>query len=137
MATCGQHSSAFSPTKLATSVLDHDTGLSLEYKQLHTHPKLGPIWSKSYANELGRLCQGVGTNNSGTNKCIQGTDRFYIIDHKDIPTNRCKEITYSKVVYKVRPEKLTQTAPASPLAVIASAILAMLAPRRPLSRLSN
>ena len=30
---------------------------------------------------------------------------FYVIDYKDIPINRRKEITYTKVVCKVRPEK--------------------------------
>eukprot|EP00804_Cyclotella_cryptica_P016130 CCRYP_004246-RA/>CCRYP_004246-RA protein AED:0.35 eAED:0.35 QI:0/0/0/0.75/1/1/4/0/1339 len=63
------------------------------------------IWSKSYANELGRLCQGVGTNDSGTHQRVQGTDTFYVIDYDDIPSNRRSEITYSKVVCKVRPEK--------------------------------
>jgi hypothetical protein len=87
------------------SVLDHDTGLSLDYKQLRTHPKLGHIWSKSYANELGRLCQGIGTDDSGTKQRIQGTDTFYVIDYDDIPSDRRSEITYSKVVCKVRPEK--------------------------------
>jgi hypothetical protein len=42
---------------------------------------------------------------SGTNKRVQGADTFYVIDFDDIPFNRCKEITYSKVVCKVRPEK--------------------------------
>eukprot|EP00804_Cyclotella_cryptica_P026695 CCRYP_007932-RA/>CCRYP_007932-RA protein AED:0.24 eAED:0.21 QI:0/0/0/1/1/1/2/0/661 len=98
LASSNQHVSAFTPTKLATSVLDQDTGLSLEYKQLRTHPKLGHIWSKSYANELGRLCQGIGTGDSGTEQRIQGTDTFYVIDYNDISSDRCSEITYSKVV---------------------------------------
>eukprot|EP00804_Cyclotella_cryptica_P026938 CCRYP_014755-RA/>CCRYP_014755-RA protein AED:0.22 eAED:0.22 QI:0/0/0/1/1/1/3/0/664 len=76
LTSSNQSVSAFAPTKLATSVLDTDTGLSLDYKQLRTHPKLGQIWSKSYANELGRLCQGVGTNDSGTHQRVQGTDTF-------------------------------------------------------------
>eukprot|EP00804_Cyclotella_cryptica_P030074 CCRYP_016953-RA/>CCRYP_016953-RA protein AED:0.43 eAED:0.43 QI:0/-1/0/1/-1/1/1/0/160 len=79
--------------------------MSLDYKQLRTHPKLGHIWNKSYANELGRLCQGIGTGDSGTEQCVQGTDTFYVIDYKDIPSDRHSEITYSKVVCKVRPEK--------------------------------
>eukprot|EP00804_Cyclotella_cryptica_P017134 CCRYP_003352-RA/>CCRYP_003352-RA protein AED:0.42 eAED:0.42 QI:0/-1/0/1/-1/1/1/0/165 len=105
LATSSQHVSSFTPTNLATSVFDHDTGLSLDYRQLCTHSKLGPIWSKSYANELGRLCQGVGTDDSGTNQRVQGTDTFYVIDYDNIPFNRRSEITYSKVVCKVRPEK--------------------------------
>eukprot|EP00804_Cyclotella_cryptica_P000822 CCRYP_001069-RA/>CCRYP_001069-RA protein AED:0.19 eAED:0.19 QI:0/0/0/1/1/1/2/0/711 len=90
---------------LASAVLNPDTGLPLEYKQLRHHPTLGNIWSKSYANELGRLCQGIGTDTTGTHKCVEGTDTFYVIDYEDIPINRRKEITYTKVVCKVRPEK--------------------------------
>eukprot|EP00804_Cyclotella_cryptica_P017822 CCRYP_001229-RA/>CCRYP_001229-RA protein AED:0.18 eAED:0.18 QI:0/0/0/0.66/1/1/3/0/737 len=105
LASSNQSVSAFAPTKLATSVLDTDTGLSLDYKQLRTHPKLGHIWSKSYANELGRLCQGVGTDDSSTHQCVQGTDTFCVIDYNDISSDRRSEITYSEVVCKVRPEK--------------------------------
>eukprot|EP00804_Cyclotella_cryptica_P000722 CCRYP_001010-RA/>CCRYP_001010-RA protein AED:0.32 eAED:0.24 QI:0/0/0/1/0.5/0.66/3/0/551 len=105
LAASSQRVSAFTPTNLATSVLDHDTGLSLDYKQLRTHPKLGPIWSKSYVNELGGLCQGIGTDDSCTNQHVQGTNTFYVIDYDDIPFDRRSEITYSKVVCKVHPEK--------------------------------
>ncbi len=105
MTAQGQQSSAFSLSPLASAVLDQDTGISLEYKQLRNHPKLGDIWSKSYANELGRLCQGIGASPTGDQKRVNGTDTFYIIDYKDIPINRRKEITYTKVVCKVRPEK--------------------------------
>eukprot|EP00804_Cyclotella_cryptica_P008093 CCRYP_004577-RA/>CCRYP_004577-RA protein AED:0.41 eAED:0.41 QI:0/-1/0/1/-1/1/1/0/231 len=105
LASSSQHVTVFTPTKLATSVLNHNSGLSLDYKQVHTHPKLGPIWSKSYANDLCQLCQGIGINDSGTNQCIQGTDTFYVTDYNNIPFDRPKEITYSKVVCKVCPEK--------------------------------
>eukprot|EP00804_Cyclotella_cryptica_P003940 CCRYP_020905-RB/>CCRYP_020905-RB protein AED:0.37 eAED:0.37 QI:0/-1/0/1/-1/0/1/0/231 len=93
-----QQSSAFSLSPLASAVLDQDTGVSLKYKQLRNHPKLGNIWNKSYANKLGRLCQGIGASPTGE-------DTFYVIDYKDIPIDRRKEITYTKVVCKVRPEK--------------------------------
>ena len=45
---------------LACSVMDVDTGKMLEFRQLRKHPKYKKIWDTSYANELGRLCQGVG-----------------------------------------------------------------------------
>eukprot|EP00804_Cyclotella_cryptica_P009056 CCRYP_003150-RA/>CCRYP_003150-RA protein AED:0.48 eAED:0.48 QI:0/0/0/1/0/0/2/0/129 len=48
---------------------------------------------------------GVGTNDSGTNQCVQGTDTFYVIDYDNIPFDRRSEIIYSKVVCKVRLEK--------------------------------
>ena len=101
----GQQSSAFFLSPLASPVLDQDTGISLEYKQLRNHPKLGDIWSKSYANELGRLCQGIGASPTSDQKRVKGTDTFYVIDYEDIPINRRKEIIYTKVVCKVRPEK--------------------------------
>jgi hypothetical protein len=105
MISNGQHSAAFIQPHLAASVLDYTTGESLEYRQLHKHPTLGQVWSKSYANELGCLCQGVGSTADGSAKHVEGTDTFYIIDYKDIPMDRRKEITYSKVVCKVCPEK--------------------------------
>jgi hypothetical protein len=104
MVAQGQQQS-FPLAPLAASVLDQDTGIYLDYKQLRNHPKLGIIWSKSYANELGRLCQGIGSNPTGDKKRVEGTDTFYVIDFEDIPVDRRKEITYTKVVCKVRPEK--------------------------------
>ena len=47
---------------LACSLMDVDTGEILEFRQLRKHPKYMKIWDTSYANELGRLCQGVGKN---------------------------------------------------------------------------
>ena len=48
---------------LPAPVLDHETGLTLEHRQLQRHPKYKDIWATSYANELRRLCQeGVGTS---------------------------------------------------------------------------
>jgi hypothetical protein len=45
----------------ACPVLDHDTGRTLEHRQLCKDPKFQQTWDRSYANELGRLCQGIGT----------------------------------------------------------------------------
>ena len=56
------HGNQWSP--LALSVLDPETGQSLEHRALRRHPRLGPDWNTSYSNELGRLCQGIGTNPS-------------------------------------------------------------------------
>ena len=44
---------------LALPVLDKETGKLLEYRQLQKDPRYAPIWNPSYANDLGRLCQGV------------------------------------------------------------------------------
>jgi len=42
-------------------VLDAETGTELEHRQLRKHPTYKKVWDESYANELGRLCQGIGT----------------------------------------------------------------------------
>ncbi len=44
----------------AFSVLDSVTGELLEHRQLCRDPRYKATWDTSYANELGRLCQGIG-----------------------------------------------------------------------------
>ncbi len=79
-------------------------GNFLEWCQLHTHPTLSVTWNTSYAKKLGRLCQGIGTSpNEG--KCAKGTNILFPIPYNKIPSDRHREITYSKVVCKVRLEK--------------------------------
>jgi hypothetical protein len=88
----------------AASVFNENTGNFLEWPQLCTHPTHSVTWNTSYANKLGRLCQGIGTGpNKG--KHIKGTNTLFPIPYNKIPSNRRREITYSKVICKVRPEK--------------------------------
>ncbi|KAL7488941.1 hypothetical protein ACHAW6_014541, partial [Cyclotella cf. meneghiniana] len=82
----------------AMAVLDRDTGKLLNYRQLLRTPKFAQVWSKSSANEFGRLADGVGGRVKGTN-----TIRF-IFEH-EIPTERKKDVTYGSFVCMVRPEK--------------------------------
>jgi hypothetical protein len=90
---------------IAAAVIDHhETGESLEYCQLIKHPKYKQLWSSSYAKKLGRLCQGFKGNDS-TRPPVDGTDTFHVIDYADIPPDHLKEVCYSNVVCKVRPEK--------------------------------
>ena len=77
----------------------------LEYRQIRKHPAFHKIWNKSYSNKLGRICQGIGTSTRGSVKRAKGTNTFFLIRFEDIPADRRKEITYTKVVCKVRPEK--------------------------------
>jgi hypothetical protein len=86
-------------------VLDEASGKTLEYRQLRRHPDYKDIWSISYSNELGRLCQGIGTSSDGKGKRIEGTDTFHVVAFEDIPPDRRKEITYTKVVCEVKPHK--------------------------------
>jgi len=46
----------------ANSVLDKETG----HQHLIKHPKFKDVWTKSGANEFGRLFQGKGKNADGT-----------------------------------------------------------------------
>ena len=90
----------------AMPVLDEETGKTLEYSQLRKHPKYQAVWKQSYLNELGRLCQGIGSGTKGPWKQrTEGTDTFNIIDYADIPTDRRHEITYTKVFCLVREQK--------------------------------
>ncbi len=62
-------------TSMALPVLDPKTGMTLEHKQLWRHPKYKHIWNTSYADELGRLCQGVGKDKKDpTKQCVEGTN---------------------------------------------------------------
>eukprot|EP00804_Cyclotella_cryptica_P014695 CCRYP_012698-RA/>CCRYP_012698-RA protein AED:0.35 eAED:0.35 QI:0/-1/0/1/-1/1/1/0/352 len=68
------------PHAMAMPVLDEDTGQSLEHKQLRGHPKHKATWDTSCANELGRLCQGIGKHTTHPHKKrIQGTNTFKLI----------------------------------------------------------
>ena len=66
-------------THVENSVLDHDTGKQLNYGQLRKHPKFQEIWNKYFSNEIGRLCQEVGTGGNCLVKIVEGTNTFYVI----------------------------------------------------------
>ncbi len=93
-------------TPVACPVLDANSGKLLEHRQLRKHPDYKEVWDKSYANELGRLCQGVGTNpDNPSMKQINGTDTFRVIHYQEIPADRRLDVTYTRVVCEVRPQK--------------------------------
>ena len=72
--------------EITCPVYDQDSGDTLEYRQLRHHPQYCDIWEASYANELGRLCQGVGTGTKGVKKQqVEGTDTYRLIKFNDIP----------------------------------------------------
>ncbi len=82
----------------AHSVLDQGTGQLLEYHQLLKNPKFKEIWTRSAADEFGRLAQGIGGR-------IKGTDTIHFIHTWEISTDRLKDVTYIKFVCNVRTEK--------------------------------
>ena len=55
------------------------------------------VWSKSYANELGRLTQGISN--------IPWTNTMFFIHKSDIPVDCRKDITYGQIVVVVSPQK--------------------------------
>jgi hypothetical protein len=89
----------------ALSVLDPSTGEFLKYCQLRQDPCYKATWDTSYANELGRLCQGIGSGTTPNSKRVAGTNTFFIIDYHDIPAHKRNEICHTMVVCEVQPDK--------------------------------
>jgi hypothetical protein len=87
--------SAF-PHHCAAAVLDPNTGQTLNYRHLIQDPKTAAIWTRSMANELGRLTQGVADRNTGTNTLTW-------IPHSAVPKGRT--VTYARVCCDIRPQK--------------------------------
>ena len=86
----------------ALAVMDADTGKMLNYRQLLQSAKHKEVWSKSSANEFGRLANGVG----GRIKHPTNTIKF--VRRGDIPQDRRRDITYGQFVCTIRPEKAEQ-----------------------------
>jgi hypothetical protein len=74
----------------ALAVLDQETGKLLEHRQLCKDPHYKKVWDRSYSNELGRLCQGIGTGDKAGGKRVAGTNTFHIIVYVDIPYHKRK-----------------------------------------------
>jgi hypothetical protein len=67
----GGKEDAFIPDKQeykyrANTVIDEDTGKSMECRDLLKDPKHREDWSRAGSNEFGRLFNGVGKNKDGT-----------------------------------------------------------------------
>jgi hypothetical protein len=89
----------------ALSVLNPTTGDFLEHYQLCRDPCYKTTWDTSYANKLGRLCQGIISGPTPNSQRLAGTNTFCLINYNDIPLHKRKEICHTMVVCKVRPEK--------------------------------
>ena len=104
----------------ACPVLDASTGQQLEHRQLRRHPAYKQDWDTSYANELGRLCQGIGHDDATASKQrVEGTDTFHPIHYHDIKAlitiqeeqeeaneaSFAKEIIQSVVTRRLRPRR--------------------------------
>jgi hypothetical protein len=82
----------------ALSVLDPSTGEFLEHRQLRRDPRYKATWDTSYANELGRLCQGIGLGTSPMSKRVAGTNTFFAVDFYDIPAHKQKDSRTSTLI---------------------------------------
>ena len=70
----------------AGAIIDENTGEALEYRDLIKRPELKQIWFRAFANELGRLAQGI--------RDIAGTDTIFFIPRSKIPKDRLRDVTY-------------------------------------------
>ena len=86
------------PSHWANAIIDPISDASIEYRHLVKSPKHQVPWTTSFANELGRLAQGVGNR-------IKGTNIIYFTDYVLIPKDRLSDITYGKIVVDYRPHK--------------------------------
>ena len=77
------------------AIIDDVTGDVLEYRHLIQHAKYRDVWRHSFANELGRLFQGI--------RDIKGTNTCFFIKKSLMPTN--KRATYGRIVCTYRPQK--------------------------------
>ena len=84
------------PLGQINAVLDPATGKSLEYKQLSKGPTAAQ-WSTSFANELGRLANGVGT------RMPSGSNTIAFIPKHKMPKH--KRPTYGRLVCDIRQHK--------------------------------
>jgi hypothetical protein len=89
---------AATSVEIAVPVLDQETGKLLEYRQLLKHPKFQEVWSRSAADEFGRLAQGIKGR-------VKATDTIRFIHKHEIPEDRFKDVTYIKFVCSIRTEK--------------------------------
>jgi hypothetical protein len=83
----------------ANALIDTETGKAMEYNKLLKDPRHRLIWSKSSANEFGRLTQGI--------RDIPGTDTFHLIAYsQQVPKGRIT--TYARFCCNIRPPKAEQ-----------------------------
>ena len=76
--------------EIAGAVLDPETGKLLEYRHLTKKPQFKEVWSKTGSKEIGRLAQGVPG-------VVDGTNTIFFIDYDQIPNDRSKDVTYTRI----------------------------------------
>eukprot|EP00956_Cyclotella_meneghiniana_P010727 scaffold15031_cov47-Cyclotella_meneghiniana.AAC.1 len=84
--------------EFANAVMDEDTGEMLEYRHLIKRPKYRDTWSKAFGKEIGRLAQ-------GQKGVVEGTNALFFIPRSEVPPERGRDITYTRICANYRPEK--------------------------------
>jgi hypothetical protein len=84
------------PKHMANSVINEETGASLEYHHLINDASTFTIWNEAAANEFGQLAQGVGNR-------IDGSNTIFFIPRQAVP--KVKNVTYGRFVVDIRPNK--------------------------------
>jgi hypothetical protein len=85
------------PKHFAHSVTNPTIGDTMEYRHLIKNPQTSAKWTKSFANELGRLANGIGT------RMKTGTNTIKFIERHHVPSDRT--VTYGRIVVSVCPQK--------------------------------
>jgi hypothetical protein len=81
---------------MANSVINEETGASLEYRHLINDASTFTIWNEAAANEFVRLAQGVSNR-------INGANTIFFIPRQAVPKG--KIVTYGRFVVDIRPNK--------------------------------
>jgi hypothetical protein len=84
------------PKHMANSVINEETGASLEYHHLINDTSTFTIWNEAAANEFERLAQGFSER-------ITGSNTIFFIPRQAVPKG--KIITYGRFVVDIRPNK--------------------------------
>jgi hypothetical protein len=92
------------PMPMANSVINADTGASLEYRHLINDASTFTIWNKAAANEFGRLAQGVGER-------IEGSNTFFF---HPTPSRPQKQKCYLRTVCSGHPSQQIRNPPGLP-----------------------
>ena len=74
---------------MINTVLNQETGEMMEYRQVMKTPQNRELYEKAYAKELGHLEQGIPG-------LSDGTEKIFIIDKNNVPSDRWKDVTYGK-----------------------------------------
>ena len=86
------------PMEIINTVLDEEKVKLMEYRHLMKSPNYCRLYGTSYGKELVKIAQGMPGR-------VEGTDTIFFINKYNVPTTRCKYVTYVRIVVNYIPEK--------------------------------